>query len=447
MSDLISADLPPDETLRRVLYHSGPAKAVLGRWRAAMRRRWLHGWSGVRTHAPSVMRMVADPRVLYVAGRLLQANGPKAPGPNVLRLENLSNNELWNMADTLGAALARNTYRPGKEQVKWVPKASKTGERPIVVMNGKDRAVQKAAAIVLRPMLDPLFDPLAFAFRPARKREHAVSVAVRLAEGGYPVWLTHDLRDAYGRVPLDRLLDVVCKLLPDPRLRDFLALVLPPQSRSVGGIKQGGPLSPTMMSVHLDHFFHRPVRRLGLDVRLLGWADDLLLAARTPADAAHADVALRDLLPAAGMELKDDLEAARTDLRQKPAEWLGFQFQVTEHGVQVRLGARAMDKLGERLLLAHSKCQPAQRAAQVLKGWVGQLGPCHDFEDRPAVCHRALALAKVYGFEEVPSEADLLRLLERAAGRAAEAGGQYEASGLTAGAGPVTPPCRPFVVW
>jgi hypothetical protein len=447
VSDFTFADLPSDEATCRVLYHKGPAKAVLGRWRATITRAWMHGWPGVQPYAASVMRMVADPRVLYLAAQQLRGRGPKAPGPNELRLEVLTEEELWNMADALATALARNTYQPGEEWVKYVLKASGTGTRPIVIMNAQDRVVQKAAAIVLRPMLDPLFDPLDFACRPWRKREHAVSVAVRLAGDGYAYWLTHDLRNAYCRVPVGRLLDVFYKLLPCPRLRDFLAKVLPPKDASVGGIKQGGPLSPLALGVHLNHFVDRPWRQLGNPVRLVRWADDLLLAADTFEDAGDADAALRKLLPAAGMMVKDEFKDALINLQEADAEWLGFRFRLTAKGVEVRLGGRSLDKLGQRLLLAHTKSQPARRAAQVLVNWIGQLGPCHEWADRPAVCREALDRARMYGFEENPSEGKLLQVWGAAAGRWAQAQQSPQASGLDYPASPLTPPCPTSVVW
>lgn len=282
MSEHITADLGSHshdiEDFERVLYHVGDASAPLNRWRKLLQSVSPRGWSAVKKYAADVMKLIAQPRVLFTAAVALRAPGPKAPGPNNLRLEWLTIEELWEMCTVLGKAIDSDTYRPGKERVHWVQKMSGSGKRPIVLSDVQDRVVQKAAALVLRSMLDPLFDPLSFAFRPLRRREQAIAVAEKLATGGYPVWLTHDLKDAFCRVPLSRLLDVVFKLLPCPRLRAFLGRILPPQSRRLRGIKQGGPLSPLMLELYLTHFLHQPWRKAGHDVRIVRYADDLLLA-------------------------------------------------------------------------------------------------------------------------------------------------------------------------
>jgi hypothetical protein len=235
----ITADLDPrldvDQSLRRVRFHVGEPEAVLHRWRAVLRAAWPRGWDAVRPLAGGVMDLVGDSRVLFVSALDLRADGPKAPGPNGLPLHALDGDELWRMCTALAAAVRAGTYRPGKERVVWVPKTSGNGRRPIVVMDAQDQVIQKAASLVLRPMLDPLFDPLSFAYRPGRSRDQAVAVACQLARDGYPVWLAHDLENAYGRVPVPRLLDVFHHLLPCDRLRAFLGMVLPPQSRSLGG--------------------------------------------------------------------------------------------------------------------------------------------------------------------------------------------------------------------
>lgn len=448
----MSADFPPDnpdDAARWVVRHKGESEAVLHRWRAALGAAWAGGWPAVRRFTPHVIGLIANPEVLYLAAHRLRGNGPKAPGPDEVRLHRLGDDELRGLARALAPALATDTYRPGKERVKWVPKASGTGSRPIVVMNGRDRVVQKAAALVLRPMLDPLFDPLSFAYRPWRKREQAVAVAEQLAVGGYPVWLTHDLRDAYGRVPVSRLLDVFTKLLPCDRLRGFLALVLPPQSPSLGGIKQGGPLSPIALEVYLYHFLDTPWRRTGLDVRVIRYADDLLLTARSAGDAAAADALARNLMTPAGMLLKDPLADAETDLRTSEGgtEWLGYRFRLASTGFQIHLGSRALDRLGQRLHLAHMKTRPSRRASQVLRAWFGQLGPCYRWEDAAAVCRSAIATATAYGFEEVPQMGDLSRLWSAAAGRWQATRRAVRKNPGYLRAGPLTPPSPTSVVW
>lgn len=410
MSERITADLDPrhfaDGEFAPVLYHDGDSHAPLARWRELLGHQSPRGWGAVRGYAPDVMTLIAEPKVLFTAASQLRAKGPKSPGPNGIRLGWLDRGELWRLCAALGAALKADTYRPGREKVVWVDKASGSGRRPVVVTDVQDRVVQKAAALVLRPLLDGRFDPLSFAFRPRRSREQALAAA-ELLTPAHPVWLAHDIQDAFRRVPVPRLLDIVFQWLPCPRLKAFLRRVLPPESRSIGGIKQGGPLSPLMLEVYLTHFLHEPWRRASHPVSLLRYADDLLVVAAERADAESADAALRSLLTPAGMTLKAAFPNAVVDTRDREAEWLGYRCRLVGQELEVRPGVGVLDKLARRFLLAHAKCRPAERANQVLKSWFGQLGPCHRKSDRPALIRRAIASAVGHGFEETPAAADL----------------------------------------
>jgi hypothetical protein len=451
MSDRISADLPPEVgnscDFGQVQHHAGDAADVLNRWRKLLREVPPRGWDVVKSYSGDVMRLASDPRVLFLAAQQLRAGGPKAPGPNRLPLDTLTRAELWKMCAALGRAIRTGRYRPGPERVCWVDKASGVGRRPIVISDVQDRIVQKALALVLRPMLDVLFDPLSFGNRPWRGRAEAIAVAGQLALGGQAAWLTHDLKDAYRRVPVPRLLDVMSHYLPCPRLRALLKLVLPAQSRAVGGIKQGGPLSALALELYLTHVLHQPWRASGQSVRVLRFADDLLLTAADEETAKAADTALRELLTPAGMLLKSDFQGAYSDIRVGQAEWLGFRFQLQGEQFRITLGERAFDKLGRRFVLSHSKNRSVDRAAAVLRQWVAQLGPCFRRKDAEALCTRAILTAQEHGFEETVPVGELVE-------RWRESGRRWKATrrrvlrnpGYLA-PGPLTVPTPTSVVW
>ena len=431
----------------RVLRHTGKRCAPLHRWRQLLRAVSPRGWAAVRAYAGDVLRLAADPRVLFTAAKILASGGPKAPGPNGLRPEALADDELWRMCAVLGRALERGTYRLGEQRTVWVPKASGTGTRPIVVSDVQDRVVEKAAALVLRPMLDPTFDPLSFAYRPWRTREQAIAVAEILTTKCHPVWLSHDLKDAYRHVPVPRLLEVVHKLLPCPRLRDFLARVLPPSSTRAGGIKQGGPLSPLMLEVYLAHVLDRPLRKAGHPVRAIRYADDVLVLAPDVAAAERADEAIRRLLHPTGLQLKAAFADAVVGLRTGAAGWLGFRFCLRDGEFRIRLADTAFDKLERQLVRAHGHPRPAARAVQILEGWVGQLGPCRPHEDADAVCRRALTAMARCGFREAPSAGRLQQLWAASAGRWDQTRQSLRRNPLYLVTGPVTAPTPTSVVW
>jgi hypothetical protein len=215
----------------------------------------------------------------------------------------------------------------------------------------------------------------------------------------------------------------------------------------VGGLKQGGPLSPLMLAVYLAHFMHEPWRAAGHPVRLLSYVDDQLLVAPDLATAKAADGALRALLTPAGMLLKATFAEAVRDIRTEPAEWLGFQYRLAGGTFQVRLGANALTRLGRRFVLAHAKPRPAGRAAEVLRHWAAQLGPCYRHEDHAAVVRGALQTAVAHGFEELPAAGELGRAWAEAAERWRRVRKAVRSTPDYLVPGPVVPPTPTSVIW
>src|SRR5205823_8229903 len=156
---------------------------------------------------------------------------------------------------------------------------------------------------------------------------HALALADRLThDKGRDVWVAADIRDAFGSVPINRLLDIVRVYLPDDGLLCFLKAILGGAKNP--GLRQGGPLSPLLLNLYLHHHLDRKWRRLHPDVPLLRYADDILLMCRTQAEARKAHDDLVELLLPAGMLVKGDRKSDVVTLTpERPALWLGFHFE------------------------------------------------------------------------------------------------------------------------
>jgi hypothetical protein len=430
-----------------VMRHIGKSCSPFHRWRQLLRTVSPSGWGALRCYADRVMTLATDTRVLFTAAKVLNSGGPKAPGPNRLHLSDLADDELWSMVTGLSQAIRSGKYRPGEQLIVWAWKKSGTGRRPIAISDVQDKVVEKAFAMVLRPMLDVLFDPLSFACRPRRTREVAIAVAERLARSGHPVWLAHDLRDAYRNVPLPRLLDVVFNLLPCPRLRQYLSMSLPPQASGVGGLKQGGPLSSIMLEVYLNHFLDRPMRKAALPIRVIRYADDVLIIAPDISVAERADAELRKLLHPTGLQVKQSFAEAMSDLRENHIDWLGYRFKLAGGKFQVRLANDAFIKLKQSLTQLHAHVQAAARSIQVIEGWIGQLGPCNGWEDTNEVIRRTRETASECGFGEIATDGRLLQLWGAAAGRWKQTRRSAFRDRRYLTDGPVSAPTPTSVVW
>jgi hypothetical protein len=67
-----------------------------------------------RDFVAKLLPRAADSRNLRLAFGYLAAEGSQAPGPDLLRFDQLEEHEVWQLVRTLGKALREDTYRPGR---------------------------------------------------------------------------------------------------------------------------------------------------------------------------------------------------------------------------------------------------------------------------------------------------------------------------------------------
>lgn len=399
--------LTDGELRASVLYHVGPYSDVLRRHQDDVHAAVRDGIGGVRALAPHLLDRITDERTLRIAWEYLAINGGSSPGPDGRRYADYATSEGREYCRALRDALRGRTYRTGPERIIRIEKDGGSGFRPIVLLNIQDRVVQRAVVSILQPVLDPLFDPRTFGYRPKLGHLHALACAERLTfSKNRWIWLTHDIRDAFLHVPMSRLLQVVRKFLPDDDLLKLLEMLL--RGKCLPGLRQGGPLSPLMMNLYLHHFLDRPWRSRNPQMPLIRVADDLLVLCKTRRQAKAAGAELRQLLQPTGMFLKDAPEAALRDLNAgDAAEWMGFTIRKAGRGLACEINKRSWKRLRKNLALAHTKADSPLRAIHTIKQWLNQRGPCYRWSDREAVVQKIIAAANEQAFEEVPGPAEL----------------------------------------
>lgn len=366
---------------------------------------------------PRLMRRLADARTLMAAAQDLLRRGRKAPGPNGLRLELLEKPELWSLCRALAQAVRNGTYRPGADRNVKIPKEGRQNEfRELTIQNAEDRVVARAAVLILQPLLEPGFFPFSFGFRPGRGAAEALATALAIARAQHRwVWASADVAKAFDRIPFKRFLDT-CRMHFPPDVVEFIALIA--RTGNAQGLRQGSPISPLLCNVFFDHLLDWPWSAQHPDLPLLRYADDLLLLGSSIDEAICAHEALAARATAIATPLKGSLDSSVCDLAAgQSMTWLGYRVGLEGGQPAVRVADHAWNQLQVRLVKAHLLTASPLRACQIVRGWLGYLGPCFPHEDRHAVVERLRQVAADLAFDEIPGESELLKIWNAAHAR------------------------------
>jgi CRISP-associated protein Cas1 len=224
-------------------------------------------------------------------------------------------------------AVKRGTYKPLPLKPFSIPKPE-AGWRQLAVPTVRDRIVQQALLTVLHQILEPQFEGSSFAYRPGRSHLGAVRQVHHWHQQGYEWVLDADLVQYFDQLNHDRLFAEVAERVDEPR---FLALVRAWVGAGIHtesglilpkkGIAQGSVISPILANVYLDDFDEAFLKG---QVKLVRFADDFLLLARSEKALLKAQGRVEKLLDAMGLTLHP--EKTKITTFAKGFKFLGHTF-------------------------------------------------------------------------------------------------------------------------
>ena len=247
-----------------------------------------------------VIEEILSPERLREGWRRVRANkgGPGRDGVSLAAFSLRLERNLARLAECVRAG----RYRP-QPLKRFAIKKRDGGTRLLGVPGVADRVLQSATALVLDELLDPLMSDASFAYRRGRSVEHAVARILTYRYWG-GVWVVDaDIADYFGSVQHGRLLAELSALVPCPATMALVEAWLSTFSDSGVGIAQGAPISPLLANLYLD-----PVDKAihSRKVRLVRYADDLVLVTRSEGAARWARARLAGLLAERGLRLNLD---------------------------------------------------------------------------------------------------------------------------------------------
>lgn len=331
----------------------GVSGAALAALQAQIYRQVRDGGRPIR----QLMTDLLDRRNLLAAwDRVRSADGSGTPGPDGLTADHLARQPgvaapwLARFADDL----YHGRFHPTAPRWIEIPKPGKPGQiRRLGLLNLADRILGAALKQILEPVLDPVFLPTSYGFRPGRSVPAALAEAVRRLTprpGGDPPFTATvhlDVADCFDTIDHAILLTELGNHVADPDLLGLIEQVLTAGATGTNGffrkrrrgLVQGSGLSPLLCNLALHPLdeeltrFGQRASRESPTLVALRYADDLLLLGVDVRAVRHGMAVARNFLSGLRLRLRDAAAAVATveagvtwlgaRIRLRPPRWIG----------------------------------------------------------------------------------------------------------------------------
>ncbi len=265
---------------------------------------WINPTEAKKVH--SIIDKVYQRKNLELAWQRVKANRGVGgvDGQSLEQFEQQLDQQLSRMR----AELKADGYRPRPVREVEIPKAGKPGEfRTLGIPTIYDRVVQQALLNRLEPIFEAVFDEANYGYRRGRSTHDALRKVWKEVRSGREWIVDADLKDFFGSVDHDKLLELVTQRVADGRVLRLIQSMLKAGGYGEGrlfpserGTPQGGVISPLLSNILLTPF-DRQMRRKGY--QLTRYADDWVLTCASAAEARAALEAAKRVLNQLGVQL------------------------------------------------------------------------------------------------------------------------------------------------
>jgi len=242
--------------------------------------------------------------------------------------------KIWNR-------MSSGSYFPPPVKAVEIPKKS-GGVRILGVPTVADRIAQTVVMLTFEPLVEPIFHPNSYGYRPGRSAHDALA-QTRQRCWRYDWVLEFDIKGLFDNIPHDLLMKAVRKHTDNPWVLLYIERwLVAPLQRADGsqesrtcGTPQGSVISPVLANLFLHYAFDLWMSRQHADQPFERYADDAVVHCRShaAAEALKADLARR--LAECGLELHPTKtrivycqDEDRRDLYLKTSfDFLGYTFR------------------------------------------------------------------------------------------------------------------------
>ena len=323
---------------------------------------------------------------LQSAWKRVRAN-KGAPGVDGITIDDFADQvrPLW--AD-IRASLATGTYQSKPVLRVEIPKPT-GGVRPLGIPTVLDRLIQQSIAQVLTPIFDPSFSASSFGFRPGRSAHQAVRQVRTYLQQGYRVAVDIDLARFFDTVNHDLLMTMVGRKVHDKRILSLIGRYLRAGVKVNGrletirkGVPQGGPLSPLLSNILLDHLDKELEKRGHKFVR---YADDFVILVKSRRAGERVMKSIRNYLTS-HLKLTVNESKSRV-IPSSQLDFLGFAFK----GGKIVWCDKAYKEFRRRVKRYTGRSwfvsmeYRLHKLSTYIRGWMGYFGISEAYRDIPEI--------------------------------------------------------------
>ncbi|WP_277911413.1 reverse transcriptase domain-containing protein [Prevotella disiens] len=211
-----------------------------------------------------IEQILAKDNVREALHRVVSNKG--ASGIDGMKVEELRDymNANWT---SIQQSILASRYKPAPVRRVEIPKPN-GGVRKLGIPTVVDRTLQQSIVQVLTPIFEAEFQDGSYGFRPGRSCEQAVQKLLEYLNEGSEWIVDIDLEKFFDKVPQDKLMSYVGRVIHDPDTESLIRKYLKSGVLENGiyeatelGTPQGGNLSPLLSNVMLNELDKELVRR------------------------------------------------------------------------------------------------------------------------------------------------------------------------------------------
>jgi RNA-directed DNA polymerase len=275
------------------------------------------------------------------------------------------------------AEILEGSYKPKSVKQVTIPKPN-GGERKLGIPTVVDRLIQQAISQRLTQVYDYGFSKNSYGFRPGRNAHQAVHKAQEYLNEGNIYVIELDLEKFFDRVNHDKLMTLLSRKISDKRVLKLIRRCLTSgimiggiASKREEGTPQGSPFSPLLSNIILDELDKELEKRGHHFVR---YADDCSIYVKSRKAAERVKESLTKYIETR-LLLRVNREKTRISLPHE-STLLGFSFYRDKQGYQIRIAAKSLYRIKEKLRQMTSRRKPQglsqrlQALGTVITGWV-----------------------------------------------------------------------------